>query len=211
MIEYPTIINSSKAPRKHGVAFDKLDGSNIRVKWTQKNGFCLFGSRHQLLDASHPHLGEVVELFNKNSAPQLDDFFRSEKEFRNQREIITYSEFLGEKSFAGLHVPGDPKKIVLFDVLVGHKNRYFVPPIEFIEMFGGLVAIPKVVYIGKLNDEFIQQVRDNVFDLNEGVIFKGTEKSGAFRGNIWSCKIKTQNYFDRLKDRFEEGWEKYGE
>lgn len=42
MIEYPEIINSSKAPRLACIAFDKLDGSNIRIKWTQKRGFDLF-------------------------------------------------------------------------------------------------------------------------------------------------------------------------
>lgn len=39
MVEYPSIQNSSKAPRKNCIAFEKLDGSNFRAKWTQKNGF----------------------------------------------------------------------------------------------------------------------------------------------------------------------------
>lgn len=50
MIEYPSIQNSSKAPRKNCVAFDKLDGSNFRAKWTAKRGFDTFGTRTQLID-----------------------------------------------------------------------------------------------------------------------------------------------------------------
>jgi hypothetical protein len=38
MIEYPSMQNSSKAPRKECMVFEKLDGSNFRAKWTEKKG-----------------------------------------------------------------------------------------------------------------------------------------------------------------------------
>ena len=63
--EYPSIINSSRAPRKDMFAFEKLDGSNLRVKYTKKKGFIMFGTRTQALDPSHPHLGSGIELFHK--------------------------------------------------------------------------------------------------------------------------------------------------
>lgn len=211
MIEYPTIINSSKAPRKNCIAFDKLDGSNIRVKWTNNKGFTLFGSRHCLIDNTHPHLGEVVEIFNRDFNNILDNYFRKEKEFRNQREIIVFGEFLGPNSYAGIHNASDKKEFYVFDVLVGHKNQYFISPQEFVKTIANIVQTPKVVYSGNLNDQFIADVRNNKYNLKEGVICKGTEKSGAFRGKIWMCKIKTQAYLDSLKAKFGAEWEKYAE
>ena len=48
--------------------------------------------------------------------------------------------------------------------------------------------------------------------MNEGVICKGKQSSGAYRGGVWMAKIKTQSYFDRLNLKFgKEGVEKYGE
>lgn len=63
MIEYPSIINSSKAPRTNCVAFVKFDGSNFRAKYTQKQGFSLFGSRRELMDESHKYLDSLKSKF----------------------------------------------------------------------------------------------------------------------------------------------------
>jgi hypothetical protein len=210
MIEYPSVPNSSKAPRKPMIAFDKLDGSNIRVKYTAKRGFDLFGSRTQLLDKTHPFLGGVVDYFNNTCAEPLTKVFK--KEFPNEREIIVFGEYFGTQSFAGIHVLEDDKKFVLFDVLIGHKDRKFVMPRQFIKLFSQLVEIPRVVCEGNLSDQFIKDVRENKYNTNEGVICKGLEKTGAARGGVWMCKIKTQSYFDRLLTRYgEEGLQKYGE
>jgi hypothetical protein len=200
MKEFPSIINSSKAPRKSCVAFDKLDGSNIRVKYTAKKGFCLFGSRTQLIDHTHPHLGEVVPIFMRDFAGPLTEIF--EKKFPNEREILVFGEFLGEQSFAGIHVPGDLKRFVMFDVMVGHKNPKFMLPREFIKTFEGKVTIPRVIYEGNLSDQLIADVRGGKYGVNEGVICKGNERSGAFAGGVWMCKIKTEAYFQRLLNRF---------
>lgn len=209
MIEYPSIINSSKAPREHCVAFDKLDGSNIRAKWTQKHGFSLFGTRTQLIDEKTAFWGEAVTLFKSHQAEPLDKIFRSDKAYRNEREIIVFGEFVGENSFAGHHET-EPHKVVVFDILVGHKNQSFVKPRQFLD-FGSVVEIPKVIYEGNLNEELIASVRRNDFSLKEGVICKGSTTRGAYRGKIWMCKIKTQEYLDKLKGRFGKDWEKYGE
>lgn len=209
MIEYPSIINSSKAPRESCIAFTKLDGSNIRVKWTNKKGFDLFGSRTQLIDKGHPLLGDVVPYFFKHYAEPLEKVFKDN--WRDLREIIVFGEYLGESSFAGRHVLTEPHKFVLFDVLLGHKNREFIKPDKFVKMFGNIVEIPKIVYVGNLNDQLISDVRQNKFSLKEGVICKGTKTSGAARGKMWMCKIKTQEYLDKLKALFGGEWEKYGE
>ena len=224
MTEYPSIQNSSKAPRGHGIGFVKLDGSNFRCKYTLKQGFNLYGSRRELIDESHQFLGEAVTIFKRDYQDELTKFFRKDKELRNQREIVVFGEFLGAKSFAGTHVEGDPKELIIFDVLVGHKNHYFYTPLDFIETFQSLVKIPPVLYMGNMNDKLIEDVRtgaytpefhkltDNKYPLFEGMMFKGTQTRGDYCGKVWSCKIKTNEYFAALRNRYgEEGIKKYGE
>ena len=224
MTEYPTIINSSKAPRGHCVGFVKFDGSNMRFKYTLKQGFNLYGSRHELIDESHPHFGEGVAIFKQDYQEELTKFFRKDKELRNEREIVVYAEFFGPQSFAGIHQPNDPKQLIVFDVLVGHKNQWFYTPLDFIETFQSMVKIPPVLYIGNMNDKLIEDVRtgvytpefhkltDNKFKLFEGMVCKGTQTRGDYRGKVWMCKIKTNEYFQALRSRWgEEGVKKYGE
>ena len=163
MIEYPSIINSSKAPRGHCIAFVKFDGSNFRAKWTKKKGFDLFGSRRELIDESHKFLGESVRIFRKEYQSPLEELFRKNKELRNEREIVVFGEFLGPNSFAGMHVTEDPKELILFDVLVGHKNPRFIKPTEFIRMFQEVIKIPPVLYVGNMNDQFITDIRSGVY------------------------------------------------
>lgn len=209
MIEYPSILHSSKAPRENCIAFDKLDGSNIRVKWTPKKGFHLFGSRTQTLDKGHPFLGDVVPFFMNNFAEPLERIFY--EEWPDLREIVVFGEYFGKSSFAGWHEKDEPHKFVLFDVMLGHKNRTFVKPKEFFYTFVDKVEIPSVIYEGILTDDFISDIRTNKYGLNEGVVCKGTANTGAHRGKMWMCKIKTQEYLDKLKKKFGDEWKKYGE
>lgn len=209
MIEFPSISNSSKAPRKHCVAFNKLDGSNFRSKYTQKHGFDVFGTRTQLIDKNTEFWGEMVSLFDEKYRKILEDKFKRDKNYRDFREIIVFAEFLGENSFAGRH-ENEPHDLVFFDVLTGHKNRKFVPPIEFIEEFQEIIPIPAVEYVGNLNDQFIESIRQNT-ELKEGVICKGTESRGDYVGGIWTCKIKTLKYFEKLKELHKEDWQKFWE
>lgn len=170
----------------------------------------MYGTRTQALDPSHPHLGKGIELFKQNYAEILNNIFK--KKFPNERELTVYGEFLGPNSFAGLHTAEDPKEFVLFDILVGHKQSKFLTPQDFLKLFADKVKTPKVIYAGKLNDSFIQDVRAGNYPVKEGVICKGVERSGAFSGNVWMCKIKTQAYLESLTLRFgQDGIKKYGE
>lgn len=210
MIEYPSIIGPSKAPRQPCLAFEKFDGSNIRVKYTAKNGFTIFGSRTQLLDASHRFLGEVIPLFQRDFAPELTKLFK--KEFPNEKEMTVFGEFFGPSSFAGLHVQGEPKEFVMFDLMFTRKGQNtFMMPQVFCKTFRDVVRTPAVVYEGNVNDELIRDVREGKYDVNEGVVCKGTQSSGAYRGKVWMCKIKTNAYLERLRTRFGSDWTKYAE
>ena len=212
MIEYPSIMSSAKAPRESCIAFEKLDGSNIRVKYTRNKGFNLFGSRTQMFDKGHPFLGAAVGLFYRDFENPLVDLIESE--FPNEREVIAFFEFFGDLSFAGWHDPDDPtKRLVCFDIMVGHKNRKFLMPQEFVKMAEKYKVIaPRVMYVGNLNDQLIADVRTGKYGVVEGVVCKGTQKTGAHRGGLWMAKIKTQAYLDKLFNRYgEEGLQKYGE
>jgi len=212
MIEFPSMSNLSKSPRETCIAFDKLDGSNIRVKYNRKKGFHLFGSRHQLFDETHPFLAGSIPYFMENYSEKLERILAG-KEFSNIREVIAFGEYFGEKSFAGFHLPDDnTKKFVLFDLLIVYKDRYeFLKPQKFIKLVADEVEIPRIIYEGNLNDPFIQDVKDNKFNLSEGVICKGTETKGSYCGKVWMCKIKTKEYLDKLRTHFKDDWEKYAE
>jgi len=212
MLEYPSMINTSKSPRDECIAFEKLDGSNFRAKWTNKRGFDLFGTRTQLIDEKTEFWSRGIEYFQENLSKPLDEYFRKNPNLRNEREIIVFGEFFGPNSFAGVHDKTEKQKIVVFDILVGHKNRYFVKPHDFVKEYSSIIEIPRVIYEGNLSDEFIQDVRKGKYDVEEGVICKGRLTSGAFRGKVWMCKIKTQAYLDKIFGLYgEDGLNKYGE
>ncbi len=210
MIEYPHIMGSSKAPRAHCIAFEKFDGGNVRVKYTNKKGFHLFGSRTQMFDKNHPFLGEAVGIFYQFYENPLVDLI--EEYWPTEREVIAFLEFFGLHSFAGWHEKDDPKTLMLFDLMIGHKNRKFLPPQDFVKIVAPRMATPRVIYEGNLTDQLVRDVRAGKYDVNEGVVCKGTGKTGAHRGGIWMAKIKTQAYLDKLFNRYgEEGLKKYGE
>lgn len=208
MIEYPSIDGPAKAPRSLCTAFEKIDGSNIRVKYQHKQGFTIFGSRREYIDAKHPHLGQVIEVFNRTHAPTLTEIFK--KEFPNEKEITVFGEFYGPNSIGGIHDIEDMKNFTMFDVMLVKKGiNEFIKPSEFIKLFHGRVDIPRVVYIGNLNEEFIRDVQNGLYVLNEGVVCKGHVTSGAYRGKVWMTKIKTFDYLQKLKEHYGQEWEKY--
>lgn len=219
MEEYRSIINSSKAPRLPMMAFLKLDGSNFRAKYTPSKGFHVFGLRRQLIDETTVYTtkdgqaqywGEAVKAFKRDQAKPLTELFKT-KEFRDYKEITIFGEFWGHKSEYGTHAWGedDHKRIFVFDILLGHKERKLMLPQDFVKTISPVVETPKMVYEGNLTDQFIKDVReDKPGTLNmlgvpdEGIICKGKYRSGAFFGGVWMCKIKTQEYYNRIYKRF---------
>lgn len=174
-----------------------------------KERFCVYGTRTQLIDETTDYWGEMVRVFKQDAEEKFHEYFS--KNFRNDREVIVFGEFLGKNSFAGRH-EDEEHKIVYFDILIGHKNRKFMLPREFSKIQKYVfVDIPRIIYEGNLNEEFIRDVRNDKFNLLEGVICKGTESVGNASGGVWMAKIKTQKYLDSLKVLFKEDWVKYAE
>ncbi len=217
MKEYPSILSArdllARSDDYFGasfVAFDKLDGSNIRAEWERKKGWHLFGSRRRLLDDAVPLLGRAIHLIRDGYGDGLAKVLVNDPAFRGTRQATAYFEFLGPHSFAGLHDPADlgvpsnePFAVVLIDVNI-HK-RGFVSADEFIDRFGHL-GVPRVVHRGVLDRQFIEDVRAGKFGTGEGVVCKGGE--GHAR---WMAKVKTNAYLQRLKEFFQGEWERYWE
>lgn len=195
MKSYPKIEYHNKAPfGQDCIAFDKLDGSNLRFEWSHKRGWYKFGSRNVMIDRNNEQFGEGIDIFLNKYGDELDKIFRTE--YKKSVNFVVFGEFYGENSFAGQHLDTDKKDVVLFDV-----NQYqkgFISPYEFVQNFGHL-DIPKIVYQGEYNHELINDVRTNQYNLSEGVIVKGIQGK-----ETWMVKIKTEDWLKKVKLKFGE-------
>lgn len=189
---YPTI--SVEISAQPIIAFDKIDGSNIRVEWTRKGGFAKFGARRRLLDVNEEPLGEAIPLFMDSYSEDLERIFRKER----YEKVTAFFEFAGANSFAGKHE--DEEHIVtLFDVQVFKKGMML--PREFVKTFGDTVRIPTILYEGNANVPFVESVRDGSL---EGMTFEGVVCKGALdkRNRPVRFKVKNQAWLDRLKEKY---------
>lgn len=187
---YPTI--NKIVLDKPIIAYDKLDGSNIRAEWTLKNGFAKFGTRKRLLDASDEMLGEAVGLFNEKYADDLGKVFRDNR----WEKGTAFFEFYGTNSFAGYH-EDEPHDVTLFDV---HKYKQgFLIAKDFNKLFAHLDTAP-ILYEGTPNAEFIESVRNSTL---EGMTFEGVVCKGELdnRRRPITFKVKADAWLERLKDK----------
>jgi len=181
------------------IGFDKIDGSNIRCEWSQKRGFYKFGTRNQLIDERNENFGNVIPLFLNKYHEPLTRLFKSDKEFRNIKNFTVFSEYAGEHSCFGQHDSNDIMDIILFDVWQHQKG--WVEPRTFVKKFGAF-GIPKVVYEGNLNKSLVEAVRQNEFNLKEGIMGKGIRETKRVDQRVWSVKMKTNDWFERLRSRY---------
>jgi hypothetical protein len=199
MKRYPSIDNRIDTSLKI-IAFDKIDGSNIRAEWNQKQGFYKFGTRKRIIDENDFHLGKAVTLIRKKYAKDLDQIFRRHKPIqRFQRGAVCFFEFYGPKSFAGQHVENDQHDVVLFDV--SPFNAGLLPPDEFVQIFGKL-DIPRVLYRGQLTQKFIDSIRNSTLEGmgSEGVVCKARNPSKKKTAQPIMFKIKSDDWIGKLKE-----------
>lgn len=178
------------------IAFDKLDGSSMRYEYSKKRGFYKFGTRGMMIDETHDIFGFAVTIFKDKYEKELDKIFKS-KDYRDILSFVCFAELIGTKSAFGQHEFGND----IFDVVLFDVDRYkkgMVPPKTFVKDFGPL-GIPRVVYEGNLNKELVERVKRNEFGLTEGVICKGLSQTKKGAENLYYCKIKTDDWFERLR------------
>jgi len=214
MLHYPKIPGSKNAPSGRCIAFDKLDGTNLHWCWERDFGWHAFGTRRDEFNLSpagiaefaraHPGLEDAPAVFLASVAEPLEAILHAHPNYAARSTIRAFTEFVGAKSFAGVHQADDPKRTVLFDVWV--EGYGFVSSHQFVADFGHLPT-PRVVYTGKLTGTFLEAVRDGKYGVAEGVVCKG----GAGGEDVWMVKVKTYAYLERLKQSFGAKWEDYWE
>ncbi len=189
MKSYPSI--GTKFERTKIVAFDKLDGSNIRAEWSRKQGFYKFGSRTKLIDNKHPMLGESVDLIMEKT-DEMSSIFVDKKWER----CVAFFEFYGKNSFAGSH-EDEEHVVTLIDVNV--YKRGMLEPSYFVELFEE-IGIPKVLYKGVLDEMLVTAVKSGTLD---GMTFEGVVCKYLWKKNntVKMFKIKNRKWLDKLKEK----------
>ncbi len=190
MKSYPTI--STKIKPTQVYAFDKIDGSNIRVEWSDKQGFYKFGSRTRLIDENTHMLGESINLIMENFANDLAARF-----FKNKwNRAVAFFEFHGGNSFCGSH-EDEEHKLTLIDVNV--YKRGMLEPEKFVDIFGDL-DIPLVLHRGFVTEELIDEAKNGTLEgmTFEGIVCKYKNKKN---NKVDMFKVKNRAWLDRLKDR----------
>jgi len=142
-------------------AFNKLDGSNLRFEYSQKRGFYKFGTRGILIDKFNDPYGFAIDLFLNKYVDNLTKIFKS-KDYRDVLSFVCFAELYGTKSEFGQHeFKNDKFDITLFDV--EQYKRGLIHPRQFVKDFEK-VGIPNVVYVGNLNQIFVNKVKNNCID-----------------------------------------------
>ena len=205
MKEYPSIEGPLGNFGEPCIAFYKHDGSNLRFEWSPKSGWSKFGTRSKLFDRTDPVFGPAIDMFLATQAEGIEKVIRDTKEYRNNERVTAFCEYVGPKSFAGLHdlEPDNPMELFLFDINLHKKG--ILGPREFVNNFGHLKSA-HVIYEGNFNQSLIDAVRNRTLPVWEGVIAKGG--SGH---KLWMRKIKSNDYLAKLKEVFSNEWEKYAE
>lgn len=189
LLIYPSI--TKEIVKSPVYAFDKLDGSNIRVEWSRKNGFAKYGTRTRLLDKNETPLGEAVSIFEEEFASPLTPVLKS---LRVER-VTLFLEFYGQNSFAGYHE--DEKHFLsLFDASLFKKG--FMLPKQFMSTFVDVVPTAPLLCHGNANAEFVEDVKAGTL---EGMTFEGVvcESQELVRNRQVKFKVKNQAWLDKLK------------
>lgn len=175
------------------VAFDKLDGSNIRAEWTSKKGWSKFGTRKRLVDSTDPLFGRVPELVTAKYGEDLAWVL----EENGYKRAMCFFEFCGPKSFAGMHSTDDDLTVTLIDV--APFGQGILEPERFLRLFGHLDTA-KVLYEGKCTPDFIESVRAGTLPgmTFEGVVCKAKNDKRTKAPVMF--KQKSRAWLDKLHE-----------
>jgi hypothetical protein len=192
MKTYPSIIRDSEDnPRflKGAYIFDKLDGNNLRFEFSKKRGWYKAGSRTQLIDINDERFGPAIEYFHNNLGDAIVSKYK-----RTPDRLVVFCEWVGPRSFCGMHHPDDELRLVLFDVCVD--KRGFMIPSEFVKVFGAEDYCVEFLGIHNFGKELIKDVREGTF---EGVTIEGiVAKTTRAKSVRVMAKAKTQVWMDRV-------------
>lgn len=190
MQAYPTI-EKKVLDNMEYYLFEKLDGSNIRVEFSLKNGFERYGSRHRLLDEHSGILNKAISLIEHNKK-EITEIFKANK----WQSGTLFFEFYGENSFAGFHDADDSFKVVLIDAHIFKKG--FLAPEAYLNAFSGRINLPHFIGVQKIDAKSIEQIRKGIFP---GMAFEGVIGKAYYKNKVVRCKIKSDEWIGKLKER----------
>jgi hypothetical protein len=195
MKSYHSIPHWNKGPfGVKTIAQEKKDGSSMRFEWSKKSGFYKFGTRNVMIDRNDKNFGEGIDLFLNKYSEDLQRVFLNK--YSKVISFVAFAEFFGPNSFAGQHLSSDIKDVCLFDISLYKKG--IINPYEFQDNFGHLDT-PRIIYEGEYNMEFINDVRNNNYNLSEGVVCKGIIKTKKEGESIFMVKAKTNEWLRKVK------------
>lgn len=180
------------------IAFDKLDGNNIRCEWVNKKGrsFEKFGSRKVLLGEDN-WLAPAIPLIQAQEE-SITELIRAER----WEKVTLFFEYHGPNSFAGQHQEGDSMTATLIDAFV-YKKGYLLPS-EFVRLFCSNTSIntPDILYRGMPSQDFVRSVKDGSLPgiTSEGVVCKGNPTKKGYPPTMF--KVKTNAWLDRVRAKY---------
>lgn len=197
-------------------AYNKLDGQNVCVKYSpRKKVFDQFGSRKRVFDETDEQFGDAVRWFKKSVYPSVLSEIVTENSkkkglFNGVDEITFYFEWVGENSFAGVHVPGEELKLYLIDVFIKKKGYIEVRPLEELFYSHKEILSPELIYRGKLTKEFITDIQENDWTrsdckypmVKEGVVCRRTTLLKGQR--LPKVKFKTKWWITELYKKYDD-------
>lgn len=192
---YPSIAyaNESHLPI---VAFDKLDGSNIRAEWTSKKGWHKFGTRNRLVDVTDPIFGQAPGLIETKYGQSLGrTLFHAGFE-----RAMCFFELWGPSSFAGMHDLKEELTVTLFDI--APFKRGILEPDAYLKLVNntdhGPLDHAKVLYEGVVTPEFIESVRASTLPgmTFEGIVCKAKNDKKTMMPVMF--KQKSRAWLDKL-------------
>ncbi len=194
MKQYPSI--DGRIVQMPVLAFDKLDGSNIRCEWHRKKGLHKFGSRKVLVGEDHAVLGKAQSLVLAKYNEPLSRIFVAQR----WPETTCFFEFYGPRSFAGLHEPDDDHTVTLIDVSVFKQGM--MRGRDFVKLFGDEVEIPRVLHDGNPTQDFIERVKTSTLSgmTYEGVVCKGAPLKNGYPPHMF--KVKSLRWVMAVKARY---------
>ena len=195
MKEYPSIppgIGTAFRAIPGAYIFDKLDGNNLRFEWSCKRGWYKQGSRRRLFDETDPILGPAIGVFKNTLAGPLHNLANKQRWL----SVIVYCEYWSKNSLAGLHIPGEPKELTIFDAEINGKE--LLPPKDFIKIFK---KMPTAKFLGQHNFTrgFVQDVYDGSL---EGITFEGIVAKGLNGKKFVRAKAKTRLWLEAIKTNY---------
>ncbi len=173
------------------VAFDKLDGSNIRAEWSAKKGWFKFGTRHRLVDATDPMFGRAPMLITDKYGEPLGKILKD----AGFDKAMCFFEMWGPSSFAGMHDPNEEITVTLFDI--APFNQGILMPERYLKLVSS-IDHAKVLYTGQITPDFIEQVRAGTLPgmTFEGVVCKATNDKKTKMPVMF--KQKSRAWLDKL-------------